>query len=52
MGVEMTSCWDCIPTPFDLDKEVMPDDENYFTAPFNRSRLEQYVGIFPVYMLS
>lgn len=43
MGVEMTSCWDCIPTPFDLDKEVMPDDENYFTAPFNRSRLEQYL---------
>ena len=45
MGVEITSCWDWFPTPFDLDKEVMPDDENYFTAPFNRSRLEQYVKI-------
>ena len=43
MGIEITSCWDSIPTPFDLDKEVMPEDENYFTAPFNRGRLEQYV---------
>jgi hypothetical protein len=41
MGFEERSCWDFIPTPFDLDKDLIEEDDNYFTAPFNRNRMEQ-----------
>ncbi|XP_052279240.1 anoctamin-4-like isoform X4 [Dreissena polymorpha] len=38
-----TSIFQCCPTPFDLDKELIEEDDNYFTAPFNRSRMDQFV---------
>lgn len=46
MEYEQKSLFDCIPTPFDLDEDLIKDDDNYFTAPFNRSRMEQYVLIY------
>ncbi|XP_053397685.1 anoctamin-4-like isoform X3 [Mercenaria mercenaria] len=41
MEYDQRSMLDCIPTPFDLDKDLIEEDDNYFTAPFNRSRMEQ-----------
>lgn len=40
--VESESCWSKCPNPFELDPEVVKPDPNYFTAPFNRERMEQY----------
>ncbi|XP_060596933.1 anoctamin-4-like isoform X3 [Ruditapes philippinarum] len=41
MNFGPSSIFDCIPTPFDLDQSLMEEDDNYFTAPFNRNRMEQ-----------
>jgi len=46
MGFDTASVFDCIPTPFDLDDDLLEEDDNYFTAPFNRSRMDQYVFYF------
>ena len=35
------SCWNKIPSPFELDEDVLPEETDYFTAPFNRSRMDQ-----------
>ncbi|XP_052808380.1 anoctamin-4-like isoform X2 [Mya arenaria] len=43
MNLEHKGVFDCIPTPFDLDKDLIEEDDNYFTAPFNRRRMEQFV---------
>ncbi|XP_056015162.1 anoctamin-4-like isoform X6 [Ostrea edulis] len=37
------NCWSMFPSPFELDTDVLPDEPNYFTAPFNRSRMDQFV---------
>ncbi|KAL4232704.1 Anoctamin-4 [Mactra antiquata] len=43
MEYEQGSLCDCLPSPFDLDEDLINEDDNYFTAPFNRSRMEQFV---------
>lgn len=35
------NCWKKFPSPFDLDEDLLPEEPNYFTAPFNRSRMDQ-----------
>nr|XP_022287595.1 anoctamin-4-like isoform X1 [Crassostrea virginica] len=37
------SCWNKIPSPFELDEDVLPEETDYFTAPFNRSRIDQFI---------
>nr|XP_022287592.1 anoctamin-4-like isoform X1 [Crassostrea virginica] len=39
------NCWKMFPSPFELDEDVLPTETNYFTAPFNRSRMDQYIGV-------
>ena len=41
MGFDQSNLLNCCPTPFDLDSELLEEDDNYFTAPFNRSRMDQ-----------
>lgn len=35
------NCWKKFPSPFELDEDLLPEEPNYFTAPFNRSRMDQ-----------
>lgn len=37
------NCWKKFPSPFELDEDLLPEEPNYFTAPFNRSRMDQFV---------
>ncbi|XP_055887871.1 anoctamin-4-like isoform X2 [Biomphalaria glabrata] len=37
------SCWSKCPSPFDIDKEILPEIPDYFTAPFTRSRINQFI---------
>ncbi|XP_065927952.1 anoctamin-4 isoform X10 [Magallana gigas] len=39
------NCWKKFPSPFELDEDLLPEEPNYFTAPFNRSRMDQYIGV-------
>ena len=47
MDAELTGCfdyiWSKIPSPFELDADLLPEETNYFTAPFNRARQDQWV---------
>ena len=36
-------CLSYIPSPFELSKDIIQDEPNYFTAPFNRERVNQWV---------
>ncbi|XP_061192079.1 anoctamin-4-like isoform X3 [Saccostrea echinata] len=36
-------CWSKFPSPFDLDPDLLPEEPNYFTAPFNRARMDTFV---------
>uniref|UniRef100_A0A0L8I572 Anoctamin n=1 Tax=Octopus bimaculoides TaxID=37653 RepID=A0A0L8I572_OCTBM len=37
------SCFDKLYSPFKLDSDIVKEEDNYFTAPFNQERLKQYV---------
>lgn len=37
-------CFSYLPSPFELSKDIIQDEPNYFTAPFNRERVDQ--GLF------
>ncbi|KAK3580687.1 hypothetical protein CHS0354_017969 [Potamilus streckersoni] len=41
--IDFTSCLSMCPTPFDLDKDIMKQDDDYFTAPFSRTRMHQFM---------
>ncbi|KAJ8315867.1 hypothetical protein KUTeg_008017 [Tegillarca granosa] len=45
MEIELEGClehfWNKVPSCFELDEEIVPPDPNYFTAPFNRDRVDQ-----------
>ena len=42
----VTSCWSKCPTPFDYDESILPELPDYFTAVFNRNRVDKWV--FPM----
>ncbi|KAH9525321.1 Anoctamin-4 [Bulinus truncatus] len=37
------TCWSKCPTPFDIDKDILPEIPDYFTAPFSRRRIQQFI---------
>ncbi|KAK3097463.1 hypothetical protein FSP39_009845, partial [Pinctada imbricata] len=47
MDAELESCMEYminkLPSPFEIDPDLLPKETNYFTAPFNRARQEQFV---------
>ncbi|CAC5402858.1 ANO4 [Mytilus coruscus] len=36
-------CFSYLPSPFELSKDIIQDEPNYFTAPFNRERVDQFI---------
>ncbi|CAG2219297.1 ANO4 [Mytilus edulis] len=36
-------CFSYLPSPFELSKDIIQDEPNYFTAPFNRDRVDQFI---------
>ncbi|KAL3882735.1 hypothetical protein ACJMK2_029046 [Sinanodonta woodiana] len=43
MKIEFDTCFSKCPTPFDLDKDIVKLDDDYFTAPFSRMRMHQFM---------
>ncbi|KAL5010642.1 hypothetical protein ScPMuIL_012947 [Solemya velum] len=43
MEFGLQNCWEKIPHPFKLDEDIIKSEANYFTAPFSRERVEQFV---------
>lgn len=39
----MEYCWNMFPSVFELDPDIVKPEPNYFTAPFNRERQDQFV---------
>ncbi|XP_059176973.1 anoctamin-4-like isoform X2 [Physella acuta] len=43
MHKKFESCWSKCPTPFDFDESILPTVPDFFTAPFTRSRTDQFI---------
>ncbi|XP_021350273.1 anoctamin-5-like isoform X17 [Mizuhopecten yessoensis] len=42
----MEYCWNMFPSVFELDADIVKPEPNYFTAPFNRDRQDQFLKTY------